>query len=205
MRSVRVEMLHILAQYDVEVAWSDDQEVVEAFPAQGADGAFRDRIRAGCPDRGADDPQVGAGEDGVERGGELAVSVADQEPELLGAVAEVHQQVAGLLGDPGAGGVGGDSGEVHASAAVLDDDEDVEAAQEDGVDVGEVDGEDGVGLRGQELSPGRTGPSGRGIESRGLVRRSTATSCRSVRISASLAVSERASSTSQPSRRTRIR
>jgi hypothetical protein len=56
-------MLHILAQYDVEVAWSGDQEVVEAFPAQGADEAFRDRIRAGCPDRGADDPDVGAGED----------------------------------------------------------------------------------------------------------------------------------------------
>jgi hypothetical protein len=35
-------MLHILAQYDVEVAWSDDQEVVEAFPAQGADEALRD-------------------------------------------------------------------------------------------------------------------------------------------------------------------
>ena len=34
MRSVRVEMLDILAQYDVEVAWSGDQEVVEAFPAQ---------------------------------------------------------------------------------------------------------------------------------------------------------------------------
>ena len=78
----------------------------------------------------------------------LAVSVADQEPELLGAVAEVHEQVAGLLGDPGAGGMGGDPGDVYAAAAVLDHDEDVEAAQEDGVDVGEVDGEDRVGLRG---------------------------------------------------------
>src|SRR4051794_24077106 len=62
-------------------------------------------------------------------------------------------------------GVGGDSGEVHAAAAVLDDDKDVEAAQEDGVDVGEVGGEDGVGLGGQELSPGRPSSSGRGIES----------------------------------------
>ena len=109
---------------------------------------------------------VGAGEDGVEGGGELAVPVADQEPEPVGAVAEVHQQVAGLLGDPGPGGVGGDPGDVHAAAVVLDHDEDVEAAQEDGVDVGEVDREDRVGLRGQELSPGRAGPSGRGIESR---------------------------------------
>jgi hypothetical protein len=29
---VRVEMLHVLAQHDIEMAWSDDQEVVEAFP-----------------------------------------------------------------------------------------------------------------------------------------------------------------------------
>jgi len=59
--------------------------------------------------------------------------------------------------------VGGDPGEVHVAAAVLDHDEDVEAAQEHGVDVGEVDGEDGVGLCGQELSPGRPGSAGRRI------------------------------------------
>ena len=39
-----------------------------------------------------------------------------------------HQQVAGLLSDPGAGGVGGDPGDVYAAAAVLDHDQDVEAA-----------------------------------------------------------------------------
>ena len=43
-RSVVVEVLHILAQHDLEVAWSGDQEVVEAFTAQGADEAFRDRV-----------------------------------------------------------------------------------------------------------------------------------------------------------------
>ena len=96
------------AQYEVEVAWSGDQEVVEAFPAQGADEPFCDRV---CPRRlggGADDADVGAGEHGVERGGEFAVPVADQEPEPVGVLAEVHEQVAGLLGDPPAGGMGGD-------------------------------------------------------------------------------------------------
>jgi hypothetical protein len=43
--------------------------------------------------------------------------------------------------------MGGDPGEVHAATVVLDHDENVEAAQEHGVDVGEVDGEDRVGLR----------------------------------------------------------
>ena len=58
----------------------------------------------------------------------------------------------------------GDPGEVYAAAVVFDHDEDVEAAEEHGVDVGEVDREDGVGLRSEELSPGRSGPSRGGIE-----------------------------------------
>jgi hypothetical protein len=53
---------------------------------------------------------------------------------------------------------------VHAAAFMLDHHQDVEAAQEDGVDVGEIDREDRVGLRGQELPPAGTGSSGRGIE-----------------------------------------
>ena len=142
-----------LAQYRGEMGRSDDQDVVEAFPAQCPDEALGDRVRPRSSDRGADDPDVGAGEYGVEGGGEFAVPVADQHPEPVGTVAELHEQVAGLLGDAGPGGVGGDPGDVHAAAVVFDHDEDVEAAQEDGVDVGEVDGEDGVGLRGQELSP----------------------------------------------------
>jgi hypothetical protein len=41
--------------------------------------------------------------------------------------------------------VGGDPGEVHLAGSVLDHHQDVEAAEEDGVDVGEVDREDPVG------------------------------------------------------------
>ena len=55
--------------------------------------------------------------------------------------------------------MGGDPGEVYAAAVVLDHHEHVEAAQEDGVDVGEVDREDRLGLGGEELSPGRSGPA----------------------------------------------
>jgi hypothetical protein len=112
--------------------------------------------------------RISAPEDRVERGSELVVPVMDQEPEPVGALAEVHEQVAGLLGHPGPGGVGGDPGDVHAAAAVLDNHEDVEAAQEDGVDVGEIDRQDRVGLRGQELSPGRPGSSWSRLESRAL-------------------------------------
>jgi hypothetical protein len=109
------------------------------------------------PVSGLDDPDVSAREDRVERGGDLAVPVADQKPEPVGAFAEVHQEVADLLGHPGPDGMGGDLSEVHAATAVLDHQQDVQAAEEDGVDVGEVDGKDRVGLRAEELRPGGTG------------------------------------------------
>ena len=63
--------------------------------------------------------------------------------------------------------MGGDPGDVHAATTVLDHDEDVEAAQEDGVDVGEVDRKDRVSLRRQELPPGRAGPQGSGVDAGG--------------------------------------
>jgi hypothetical protein len=62
--------------------------------------------------------------------------------------------------------MGGNSGDVRSAAAVLDHHEDVEAAQEDGVDVGEVDREDRVCLGGQELLPGRAGASSGGVQAR---------------------------------------
>ena len=49
---------------------------------------------------------VGAGEYRVEGGGERGVSVADQETESFGVVAEVCERVAALRGYPGCGGVG---------------------------------------------------------------------------------------------------
>jgi hypothetical protein len=55
-------------------------------------------------------------------------------------------------------------GEVHATGAVLDHHQDVEAAEEDGVDVGEVDREDRVSLCGEELSPSRSGAQGSGVD-----------------------------------------
>jgi hypothetical protein len=45
-------MLQVLAQYDVEVAWSGDQKVVEAFPSQGGMNrsaiAFARGLKPGC-------------------------------------------------------------------------------------------------------------------------------------------------------------
>jgi hypothetical protein len=98
-------MLDEFMQDQAEVVWSGDQEMVETFAAQRANPAFRDDVCSWCSYRGADDAEADAREHRVERGGELGISVADQEREPAGVVAEVHKQVAGLLGHPGTGGM----------------------------------------------------------------------------------------------------
>jgi hypothetical protein len=58
----------------------------------------------------------------------------------------------------------GDWRRSSAAGAVLDHHQEVEAAEEDGVDVGEVDREDRVSLCVEELSPGRSGAQGSGVD-----------------------------------------
>src|SRR5689334_19653170 len=98
-----------------------DQDAVEEFAADGADEPFGDRVGPRRPHRRPEDANVGGGEDGVEGCGELGVPIADEEPEATAGVVEVHEQVAGLLGEPRAGRVGGDTNDVYAAGGVLDD------------------------------------------------------------------------------------
>jgi len=58
------------------------------------------------------------GKDLIERRSELAVAVADQEPEGAGAITEVYEQVAGLLGGPGPGRVRGDAQDVDGPVSI---------------------------------------------------------------------------------------
>src|SRR3954467_12734507 len=64
----------------------------------------------------------------------------------IARVVEVHEQLAGLLGQPGASRVGGHAEDVHSPGGVLDDQERVQPAHGDGVEVEEVAGEDAVRL-----------------------------------------------------------
>jgi hypothetical protein len=91
----------------------------------------------------------------VERRRELAVTVPDQESEVAGALAEIHEQVAGLLGGPGSGGVSGDAQDVHPPGPDLHHEEDVQPSEEHGVSVQEVARQDRGCLGGQELPPAR--------------------------------------------------
>ena len=135
---------------------------------RAGDPALADRIGPRRLDWRCDDPHAGRGEDGVERVGVFGIPVSDQELQIVGALTEVHQRVPGLLYRPCGGGVGGDAGQVDAAIVMLDDEQHIEPAEEDGVDVEEVDRCDRLGLGGQELPPAVGCAPRRGVDAGGL-------------------------------------
>src|SRR5438552_18384240 len=91
-----------------------DQGAVEKLAAACADPAFGYRVHAGRPhvtEHGAD---PGTGKDRVERGGVVRAAVAVHELGPTCLLAEVHDQVASLLGGPFSGWVQGDSEDADA-------------------------------------------------------------------------------------------
>ena len=103
MRPVVVVVVLVCAEHCCGVLLVDDEDAVEEFSADAADEALGYRVGPRRPHGRPDDADVDGGEDGVERGGELGVPISDDEPEAAAGVVEVHEQVAGLLGEPGAG------------------------------------------------------------------------------------------------------
>lgn len=91
----------------------------------------------------------------IKDAGELGVAIPDQERETRHTVVEVHQKIARLLSDPGAGGVRGDAEEVDAAGGVLHDEQHLEPLQQHRIDAEEVGSENAVCLARQELPSGR--------------------------------------------------
>jgi hypothetical protein len=114
-----VVVLEVLGKDAAEVVFVADEDPVEAVAADRADDAFGVGVGDGHPDGREDHADRFAGEDGVERAGELRVAVADQERESLEQAAD--RGVACLLGDPGAGRVRRDPREMDKPALAFDE------------------------------------------------------------------------------------
>ena len=155
-RSVIIVVALELTQCGCGMSLVDEQEPVEEFAADRPDEALGDRVGPRCAHWCADDLDIDGGEHGV--------AVADQEPKVATGVVEIHEQVAGLLGEPGIGRVCGDAQYVHPAGGVLDDEERVEPMQSDRVEMKQVAGEDGLRLCPEELRPGRSGSAGCGVD-----------------------------------------
>jgi hypothetical protein len=78
------------------MSFTEDQHPVCDLCPYGEHEPLGISVRARASGRDLHGPDAGVGQDRVEGVGELAGAVADQEPEVGGAVAEVHQEVADL-------------------------------------------------------------------------------------------------------------
>lgn len=157
-----VVVRRVLVQHGAQVAFTEDQHPVGALGSGGAYPAFREGVHLRRLWGGLEDLDAVAGEHRVEGLGELGVAVPDQEAERVGAVPELEEKIAGLLGDPVTGGMRGNAEDVDCSGADLHHEEDVQALQGDrAVNVEEVSRQQGVGLRVQERTPGVLGRAGR--------------------------------------------
>jgi len=150
---VVVEMVGVGAEDLVGVATVKEQDPVGALLADRADEAFRVRVAVGAARGDFGHGDGFAGQDRVERSSELGVAIPDEEPELVGAVADLPQQLPGLLGDPGSGGMSGYPEDVHPASAHFHDEQCVEARERDRVDREEIRGQQPAGLGGEECAP----------------------------------------------------
>jgi len=151
-RPVGVVVISVFAEDLVKMSLAGDADAVGALAPDAGDPPLADRVRPRRLNGCCDDPHAGRGEDRVERIGVLGISVPDQELQAVGALAEIHERVPGLLRGPDGGGVGGDAGQVHTATLMLDDEQYVESAQEHGIDVEEIDCGDRLGLGRQEVT-----------------------------------------------------
>ena len=88
-----------------EVALVPDERAIQQFVPAGLHPAFHDRIHSRHLDPAEHDLDPGVREDVVEQGGELAVTVPDQEPRPVSGIFKIHDQVPRGLGDPGHSGM----------------------------------------------------------------------------------------------------
>jgi hypothetical protein len=102
--------------------------VVEAFAPQGADEAFRDRLRPRRSDRAVDDPDVRAGEHRVEGGVNVLSRSRIKKRNWAAWSPRSMSRLRACWVTHASDGVGGNPGDVYAAAVVLEHDQQVEAA-----------------------------------------------------------------------------
>ena len=150
-RPVLIVVGLVLAQDPPQMGLVPDEGAVQELASASPDPAFGDRVHAGRPDVAQHGPDASVGEDRVERGGEVRAAVADHELDPVRLFAEVHEQVAGLLGGPFPGGMQGDAEDADAPGRVLDHGQDIGLGAVEQVDREEVARQDRLGLGAQEL------------------------------------------------------
>src|SRR6266516_210264 len=153
-RAVPVVVAGVLAEDRSQVPLAVDNHPVGALGSGAAYPPFGVTVGSWRPRRGLGYIHALASEDLIEGASELGAAVPDEEAEGADPVVEVHEQVGGLLGGPGAGRVGGPARDVHAPGHDLHDEQDVQTLEEDRAGMEEVAGQQPLRRGAQERPPG---------------------------------------------------
>jgi predicted transposase YbfD/YdcC len=129
MRPPPVVVLGVYGKHGTQVSLTEDQHAVGDLGPASQDEAFGEAVRPWAPRRDLDHLDARVRQHRVERCRELAGSVAHEEPKARDLLAEVHDEVAGLLCRPWPVGVAGDGQDVQVAATDFDDEEHVEPPQ----------------------------------------------------------------------------
>ncbi|MGW6476351.1 hypothetical protein ACWGDS_00045 [Streptomyces sp. NPDC055059] len=136
------------------MSFARDQDAVGGLASARSDPALGGGVHPGHARQDGHHPGADGGEECVEALGEVSRVVPDEESDFFGAcVIPVHKGVSGALGGPCGGDMLGDASDVDAAGVVLDEEEDEQAPQENGVDMEDIDGEDARGLGLEEPGP----------------------------------------------------
>ena len=156
--SSAVVVVNVLREDYTQVPLTEDQHAVGELGSESAYEPFGETVRPRATRRNPDYLDAHIGENGIERCGELAGPVPDEEREFGDAIAEVHHEAADLLCGPWTVWVCGRAQQVHGSAGDLQHEEHVDPSERHrAVHVKEVAGLHRRRLRAQELPPGRVG------------------------------------------------
>ena len=100
MRTPGVVVGGVRDKHPVQVPLAEDQHAVGDLGPHCQDEAFGEAVRPRTPRRDLDHLDPCVRQDRIERGRELSGPIAYEEPKPGDVVAEVHDEVAGLLGGP---------------------------------------------------------------------------------------------------------
>ena len=104
-RPVVVVIADVLTDEIVEVLLAADQEIVQAFLLDALNHPFTACVEIRTLNGQFDRLEILRLKDVVEIGGELGIAIADQMLGLVVEIVSMHEEVAGLLLDPGGVGV----------------------------------------------------------------------------------------------------
>ena len=156
-----VVMRAVLGEDSPQVSFSEDHHAVGEFGSGGEHESLGEAVRSGTARRDLHHVDTDVSQDSVESCGELAGPVANEESELSGSIAEIHEKIADLLSGPFSVGVRGHPEDVHVAAADFQHEEDIDPLERQrAVHMEEIHGQHRRGLRPQKMPPGRIGVSG---------------------------------------------